>query len=79
MPIEEFTGEGKGRTGRLNLCILFGLSTGAVHVYTGFPWGASDYFDDGCFTVGTVFVGKNECSLLRKGIAVGAFGVIAAS
>ena len=78
MPIEEFAGEGKGRTGRLNFCILFGLSTGAVHIYTGFPWCAGDYLDDRCFTVGTVFVGKDKCSLLWEGITVGAFGVIAA-
>ena len=79
MPIKKFAGEGKGRTGRLGLCVLFVCPTGAVHVHTGFPWCTRDYSDDGCFTVGAVFVSKEDCSFLRERITVGAFGVIAAS
>ena len=79
MSIKKFTGEGKGRTRRLAFCVLFVCPTGAVHVDTGFPWCACNYFNDGCFTVGAVFVSKEYFSFLREGVTVSAFGIIAAS
>ena len=79
MPIKKFADEGKGRTGRLGFCVLFVCPTGTIHVDTGFPWCACNYFNDGCFTVGAVFVSKEYFSFLRERITVGAFGVVAAS